>query len=775
MENRILLLLASLLLGINKSKSALQVFMQPHTSCISKIIGKNASRILVHRTKMMNNEERNNDEIRVDAEDSMGHKHLVTKEIDCFQYIDRSIRSILTKDPDESSNKLWNEAICAKDGCIMWDKLHCFVNECHGVETHDCKQVISMDYLIYIASKCEESLFQKEDRTHNSSLPITIQGLLALANNAAGLSNTSSIDNESNILIATMLSLNMLESSIRDLVQIKHGRAPLLKDMIEMIDSEANCNKRRIPLILAPVLRSLLLPNIGINLRNLVWHGFVSSIHRRWLALSIVLIISMDKLSGTSREKKSKGTSNDILLTIDKLREHDSLVHIFDSGRDIVNSEKEINSLKEDLMKSNFIPKSHSHLLNIYDKSTMRQYPLITVAITGLLIEHGLRLWWCDVNQVDEKMARPGTYYVTLDGNSQRDKHDLVLLPYLSNGANNQLVYELGGQVMALLADLFASHQGPNIRASVAHGLFNRLLYKEVKQIVSTSVEDNLSTADPIHDLVHAMLFTLRAIAYKKEKLEFPSSMQQFVSTYRPLFSYSATMVSGISHSMGSIDKLNQAIQSDDKIRNAIGMVSEAKRMQLANDLSALDSYRTQMNEFLSKLIMDSMDLDCNDVWSCRNTFRESENNTIASQCGSSILLLNEVAQGMEFFLNDLQNARIDCNQGSVSSRRRKQICRIFSMAGINLSFYKLCVLCALLHIESKFPKLDDTMGGSSSDRIIRVLSDDLLLHAVKRSRMVASTFSTSTNHDRAMKAVSDYLKGKSIKLIIQMQTVKHH
>ena len=144
-----------------------------------------------------------------------------------------------------------------------------------------------MEVLVTLADQCDELLFSKE----NFELPKPIRDLLAIINQD-GYDNQD--ENERNY-IAALIALNMVESSIRNITSKKHGRAPLLKDMIASI-----AERNDLPDVLARLLASLLLPKGGLNLRNLLWHGFLSRIKRRWLAISLLIVLSIDELSASS-------------------------------------------------------------------------------------------------------------------------------------------------------------------------------------------------------------------------------------------------------------------------------------------------------------------------------------------------------------------------------------------------------------------------------------------------------------------------------------------
>mmetsp|Transcript_5581 Transcript_5581/g.8332 ORF Transcript_5581/g.8332 Transcript_5581/m.8332 type:complete len:444 (+) Transcript_5581:2-1333(+) len=440
-----------------------------------------------------------------------------------------------------------------------------------------------------------------------------------------------------------------------------------------------------------------------------------------------------------------------------------------------------MESLYQKLIQSSqqFIPPSHKHLLLVaFD--LVEDYPVMSVAIMGILIEHGLRLLWCESNNIQEKIARPGAYYVTLDGHSQRDRHDVILLPLVSsNGSRNQLVHQLGGTVMALLTDLFASPPGtgPNVRASVAHGMYNQFLYKELARMATLSSLTSLSSSGEqkihqdsspgtIDDVVYSLMVVLETVAFQVLKTSASDrNHEDLISRYRPVFSYSATMISGINNAMNSIQRFSRLIESEDLIRNAIQSLSpEGKQKQVSSTLSALGKHREAMINQLKDNIFHDLEINCNSPWSDEDTFREVKRNMIASECGASILLLNEVAIAVNNQVKDVQQALSDCTEAphSCSSRRRKQIGRLFSQCKLSCDFYVLCTFVALIDIQNKIGSTD----GNNNDEFV---SSSTIIHAVKRSRMVASTYYTSTNKDRAIKALSDYLVGKSMKVILNI------
>ena len=732
------------------------------------------------------------------AFDSSGYKdimgssngdHAVTindgTKIDHYHFIDDAISDVLNGNmvdhEDEEdilpSNVIYDQVELGFD----WESIHAILTDEESKfnvmkSFHDKKEleVFSMNTLVAIANCCENHLFDFNAKKEN--LPSAIKGLLTLSQFERGIE-------DSYVAVATLISLNMLESSIRVLTEKEHGRAPLLKDMIEMIGNKVPCERDDYEnklasgkcdeiqySLLAATLRSLLLPNVGINLRNLLWHGFLGKIHRRWLAICIVLTMTINQTSqvlddgSENRELCVDGELFNTLSNLKRMRECDLLNQILDRGLSISSCPKQLEALRNELVLSQFIPPTHEEMVNlVLNHSFLQSYPLISAAVMGLLIEHGLRLWWCDANDVEETVAKPGSYYVTLDGNSQRDKHDVTIHPYLTDGSKNKLVYKLGGSTMALLADLFASPPGgPNIRASIAHGLYDLVLHEEVASMSFCGPDCSIIHSVTVKDMASALVFVLSALSEKR--LQDGESKTEPLSRYVPQFSYSVSLVDAVKNAIHSIENFHMLMESHERISNAVENTMDKKQVEVTATLTKLKDKCNSINLHLNKSILTDFASEARDTdnWTNEDTFQETQTNKVAGNCGASIMLLNEVSKGLQSSHDELQQAILDCNENkSNSSRRRKQIVRIFSMAPVTYSFYNLCISCALLYIQKKIPTKEIEYNS--------VISDETILKAVKRSRMVASTFYTSTNNDRAIKSIHEYLAGKSIKEIMNI------
>ena len=147
--------------------------------------------------------------------------------------------------------------------------------------------IMPMNQLQSFANHCDDIVFGRRIST-TLNVPDKILGLISL-------SQLSSVSRDSAIVIASMVSVNLLESSIRSVLERVRPQnksqskgAPLLSNMIEelsKLDIDPSMEYKKVfPLAqLSPILKALLLPTKGggINLRNLLSHGFSSTLDRR--------------------------------------------------------------------------------------------------------------------------------------------------------------------------------------------------------------------------------------------------------------------------------------------------------------------------------------------------------------------------------------------------------------------------------------------------------------------------------------------------------------
>jgi len=284
---------------------------------------------------------------------------------------------------------------------------------------------------------------------------------------------------ESAICLACLAALNILESFIRG---TSSNPKNLLKTILE--------NSRASNVV---VERLLLLATGGLNLRNLVWHGFLPNVPRPWLAVILVLISSYSAcdLAKHTQDASLSVTSYGLakLLPVESVSSFDGCT---------------------------WVSESHKGLLELSNQ-LYEAAPVASSCLLVIIIEHGLRREWCRLNDLPEdSVAQHGRFYVTLDGHGQRQVHNLILGPAVKTFNNctctskrNKLLSTLGASRTALLTDIFMSPTGPNIRSVLSHGFANEVLEKEIMMITRSSPTTNCPEAKELYKLLN---FTLRSL-----------------------------------------------------------------------------------------------------------------------------------------------------------------------------------------------------------------------------------------------------------------------
>jgi len=208
---------------------------------------------------------------------------------------------------------------------------------------------------------------------------------------------------------------------------------------------------------------------------------------------------------------------------------------------------------------------------------------------------------WCHENQQTKCIAEPGSYYVTLDGHGQRDKHDIVILPFFSQNqeddpreARNRLVYRLGGPTMAFLMDLFTSpHGAPNIRASVAHGSFHGHLLEELDAIEGER-DDVSGNANELKDTTAALLSVLSILCdsgqHSTSETEHIIANKGNIelSSYRPYFSYSALLLAELENMVNSMGPFYAFIRDGNHLKYIRNIPQSQKQNEIAHKLAAM-------------------------------------------------------------------------------------------------------------------------------------------------------------------------------------------
>ncbi|KAL7504365.1 hypothetical protein ACHAXN_005419 [Cyclotella atomus] len=658
--------------------------------------------------------------------------------------------------------------------------------------------------LAYIAEQCEHAVFRMKLHDHDK-VSGKILGLICLSQLSSnwpdGHNNTAlsqkdepqleSDDKSSTLLVATMVSLNLLESSIRSVIRTFNSEkdkemnkvgAPLLRDMIETLselDSDGDVNNRNEHLdlkCLATILRALLLPTrmYGINLRNLISHGFLSAIDRRWFALTLVLVQTLDSFMD---HEMSQPCLSDVHHTGADLRKYPSMAKVVTRGQEILTND--IDAFQDKVAAAaDFIPSSYRNLFQFIfralrqslnketDVESRQSLNTIFLIAASAILEHSLRLKWCQANNKPaESIARTSKYFVTLDGHGQRDKHDVMIAPYLGDGSKNLLLRQLGSAA-ALASDLYSapSSKAPNIRSQLCHGSWDPEVIREL-ELLANSYEHNDSVdketrtrgRKPLSSSSNAYLLdSVCAVTALFDMLAATFAGDRLVR-YEPVYSYVAMWRRDLAGSLTNLGVMKQLI-SEDLIAECVNKMDCEQWTEISNGLKA---FELDLN-LLRVAQQEVFPVEANS-----NIWAEYDMNIALSECIAVQTLLNEVSEAARKFASYLQGAVTILKQQPTSTKEKRSLkttSRICGIASVVLDFYVLSanVCLVMMQKDLQLQNTDATSSACSLDRADYV-------KAIERSRMALSTFDNylDKNLDRSMKALSQYLQGKALRKVM--------
>jgi len=635
---------------------------------------------------------------------------------------------------------------------------------------NDTTNIISIEELACLADNCECAVYIYRKSAYDVHVSKKILGLIRLSE-----LNDSSAEQEPAVLAATMIALNLLESSIRSLVMssrsdISRRRkgAPLLSDMIKEMESTSASD-------LVPILRALLLPTRfgGINLRNLVSHGFISSIDRRWLSLTLVLIQSVDSFITTSLETESVRHEKSSLL------QYEPMARQVQHGKSILLSD----GLDDLEMKAGgFIPPSHMNLLRfsldmlvptspmaVSEKSDTKQQSSPRHSLTAIfntvicsLLEHSLRLLWCKANdRLRDCIARPSEYYVTLDGHGQRDRHEVMVTPFLSDDkTRNKLIQVIGAETITLLTDLFAAPlEAPNIRSALCHGRYDDVIISELERLVTAESPQSSDTTILMDHAACALISCLELIVSNVSGEYIVK--RQF--NYRPVYSYTAEAVRDLKDVLQNLEYLESLVKNA-LIINCIESM-EVQHHKLCEDMQALE-IDLESIKIMTCDVFGTMEKTEDEPLNSKDIYTEHQTNTMLADNIAAQALISDVSQFTKSYVKGVEERLVNLAMHPTSTKDRrilKTSTRFCSLAKICCKLYTFSVYVSLVSMKNELESccLDDK------------LSKDDLIKAVERTRMTISTFDSysTTNLDRSMKAFQQYLQGKAVKKIISEES----
>lgn len=286
-------------------------------------------------------------------------------------------------------------------------------------------------------------------------------------------------------LSASLLHASVLEAVLMGLVRAHAPTVMLLKDALA--HEVLAC---RVPSCLLRLCRFVMLPT-GLNLRNVLWHGFLAptEVDPRAPALLLCLHRTLTALPRSHPQPApGLGTSTGTTTGIaQELGSFEGFVSVFEPLVDLAECVLPGGCagcpawLARATALSQFVCPGREELLcaAFADFAAGRYLSALVQAFP--CVEHGLRLLFCVHNRAPCcVLADSEAYFSTLDGFGQRSKHQLLLdgdvFVYPQGGAGasvsrpSLLPGALGPGLYGLLVDLFFSEAGPNVRALVAHG-----------------------------------------------------------------------------------------------------------------------------------------------------------------------------------------------------------------------------------------------------------------------------------------------------------------
>jgi hypothetical protein len=368
-------------------------------------------------------------------------------------------------------------------------------------------------------------------------------------------------------------------------------------------------------------------------------------------------------------------------------------------------------------------------------------------------------------------MARPNAFYVTLDGHGQKHVHDLLLHPYLLDGRENFLIADSGSTTIALLTDLFCSScGGPNIRATVSHGLWDAFLIREWTTTPRSSCDDDDEDKASLRlwDMVRAMLVAMEWAA---------CSPRAKIHQYRPVFSYTAVTCRSLCQAKESLQTLGVIQCSDDYQRYLTRAYGEFGDIPVVGDLwFSLDDLDTLLDFKSSEILAQSPSSTPSSPSStAQDVFHEHDLNQRFANVGATRTLLQDVKSATNSHIEYLQQSlsTLASDNNNHSTRKRKTALRIVHSSQLAMMIYKLTTCIATMSLQQQLTQDDSSTTTNNNNgacsRSSTVVDQATMLKAVERSRMVVSTVDTflHTKIDRVVKSVREYVKGKAVKAVL--------
>ncbi|KAG4219361.1 hypothetical protein PC116_g32159, partial [Phytophthora cactorum] len=258
-------------------------------------------------------------------------------------------------------------------------------------------------------------------------------------------------DDVGEYFMAFVVGVTVLEKALYDLHDERSTSSELVKsrkkNMIlrDLLHSDTLVDT--LPDGLIRLLKILFLP-AGLNLRNLVWHGFMAPVEfpKCFGSLTLLLIMALPRyfgdLSSKMKDEKTKlfridGFDDRFVTRLEEPRCGED----GETQQDLVNVlRNETPAVRDEVIRrwstAPFIPLGRSNLLQrAIEALAERGDEFWFLFAVFPVLEHALRLEFLRVNENRAGVlsaygfAQIDAYYSTLDGFGQKDKHQVLLHP----------------------------------------------------------------------------------------------------------------------------------------------------------------------------------------------------------------------------------------------------------------------------------------------------------------------------------------------------------
>ncbi|OQR80853.1 hypothetical protein ACHHYP_17123 [Achlya hypogyna] len=263
----------------------------------------------------------------------------------------------------------------------------------------------------------------------------------------------------------------------------------ILRDLLQSPELTA-----KLPPGLLALLRVLFLPS-GLNLRNLVWHGFLAPIDVPGCFASLLLML----LADPALRRPVDAPLNYVSLT-----EFTSNLSALYADAHRLAATMDVAALFTDAPVQS---KSRQGLVQQATDAYLAGNSLMSLFFAIPVLEYLIRCEFVRVNpSVPRGMAHAQLteYYSTLDGFGQRTQHQVLLARHLfESQATNQLYDTLPTGALNACVDLFMCAAGPNVRAKLCHGEV------DLVALWSVAIDKGATSADICASLVLLVVYQL--------------------------------------------------------------------------------------------------------------------------------------------------------------------------------------------------------------------------------------------------------------------------